>query len=172
MTTERAGLVTMRGNPVTLTGNEVGVGDSAPDFVVVSNELQPVSFSSYDGKTRIITSVPSLDTPVCDMMTRSFNEKAANLGEDVVILTVSMDLPFAQKRWCGAAGVDRVVTLSDYMDASFGEAYGLLIKEFRLLARAVLVVDREGKIRYFELVKEIADEPDYEAALDVVRKLA
>jgi thioredoxin-dependent peroxiredoxin len=168
---ERAGIVTMRGNPVVLQGNEVKVGDAAPDFVVVANDLSPATFSSYRGKVCIISSVPSLDTPVCDTSTRRFNVEAGNLGPDVVILTISMDLPFAQKRWCGSAGVDAVQTLSDHRDASFGLAYGLLIKDLRLLTRAVLVVDREGKVQYTQIVKEIAEEPDYEAALAAARKL-
>ena len=168
---ERSGLVTMRGNPITLLGPELKVGDSAPDFTVVGNDLSEVKFSSYRGKVCIISSVPSLDTPVCDTSTRRFNEDAANLGPEVEILTVSMDLPFAQARWCGAAGVDRVTTLSDHRDASFGEAYGLLIKGLRLLARAVLVVDRDGRIVYSQLVGEIGEEPDYEAALAAVKKL-
>ena len=119
----------------------------------------------------IIASVPSLDTPVCDMETRRFNSEAATLSQDVVILTVSMDLPFAQKRWCGAAGVERVITLSDHKDAAFGQAFGLLIKELRLLGRAVMVLDREGSLRYYQLVKEVSEEPDYEAALEAVKEL-
>jgi len=152
----------MGGNPVTLVGDEVKVGDEAPDFVVVDNDLKPVNFSS---------AVPSLDTAVCSTETHRFNSEAAGLGEDVVILTVSMDLPFAQKRWCGAEGVDRVVTLSDHRDASFGLAYGVLIREVRLLARAVFVVGRDGVVRYVELVPELGQEPDYEAALAAVRAL-
>lgn len=168
---ERTGLVTMGGNPVTLVGDEVKVGEDAPDFVVVDNDLKPVNFSSYRGKVSVIASVPSLDTAVCSTETHRFNSEAAALGEDVVILTVSMDLPFAQKRWCGAEGVDRVVTLSDHRDASFGLAYGVLIKEVRLLARAVFVVGRDGVVRYVELVPELGREPDYEAALAAVREL-
>ena len=168
---ERAGLVTMKGNPVTLIGPELKVGDKAPDFIVVGNDLSQVSLESFRGKVCIISSVPSLDTPVCDMETRRFNSEASRLGDDVVVLTISMDLPFAQKRWCGAAGVDRVVTLSDHRDGSFGRAYGVLIKDLRLLARAVFVMDKEGRIKYLELVKEIASEPDYEAVLAAVAKL-
>jgi thiol peroxidase len=162
----------MRGNPLTLMGDEVKVGEMAPDFVVLDNNLSPVKFSSFRGKTCIISSVPSLDTPVCDMETRKFNEEAGRLGPDVAILTVSMDLPFAQKRWCAAAGVDKVQTLSDHRDASFGTSYGVLIKELRLLARAVFLVDREGIIQYIQLVKEVTKEPDYEAALNTLRKLS
>ena len=161
----------MGGNPVTLVGDEVKVGDKAPDFVVVGNDMKPVEFSTYRGKVCVVAAVPSLDTEVCSTETRRFNVEAASLGEDVVILTVSMDLPFAQKRWCGAAGVDRVVTLSDHRDASFGLAYGVLIKEARLLARAVFVIDRAGIVRYVELVPELGEEPNYEAALAAVREL-
>jgi len=168
---ERAGLVTMKGNPLTLLGNEVKAGDRARDFVALDTSLSPVRFSSFRGKVCILSSVPSLDTPVCDLETRRFNEEAGKLGEDVVVLTVSMDLPFAQKRWCGAAGVTRVKTLSDHRDASFGMAYGVLIKELRLLARAVFVVDRQGTIRYVQLVKEVSSEPDYDAVLKAVRGL-
>ena len=168
---ERTGLVTMKGNPVTLIGHELKVGDKAPEFTVVGNDLSQVSLESFRGKVCIISSVPSLDTPVCDMETRRFNSEASRLGNEVVVLTISMDLPFAQKRWCGAAGVDRVVTLSDHRDGSFGRAYGVLIKDLRLLARAVFVIDKEGRITYLELVKEIASEPDYEAVLAAVAEL-
>jgi len=142
--TERKGLVTMKGNPLTLLGNEVKVGDTAPEFYVIGNDLSPVNLSSFKGNPLIISSVPSLDTPVCDMSTRRFNQEATALGSKVTILTISMDLPFAQARWCGAAGVQNVVTLSDHKDASFGTTYGLHIKEFRLLARAVFVIDKIG----------------------------
>jgi len=154
-----------------LIGDELKVGDPAPDVEMLDNDLSSVKLSSFRGKVCIISSVPSLDTPVCDMETRRFNEEAGKLGPDVVILIISMDLPFAQKRWCGAAGVDRVTTLSDHRYAAFGEAYGVLIKELRLLARAVFVVDRQGSIQYIQLVKELTEEPDYEPALDAVRKL-
>jgi len=168
---EHAGRITMRGNPLTLVGKELKVGDQVPDFRVLDNDLSPVQLSFYRGKICVISSVPSLDTPVCDMETRRFNDEAGKLGSDVVILTISMDLPFAQKRWCGAAGVDKVTTLSDHLDASFGEAFGVLIKELRLLARAMFVVDREGIVQYIQLVKEVADEPDYDAVLNAVGKL-
>ncbi len=166
--TERSGAVTFQGNPLTLLGNEVRPGEKAPDFAALDNSLAPVNLSSYSGKVLVLSSVPSLDTPVCDMETRRFNSEAASLGSDVVILTISMDLPFAQKRWCGAAGVTHVTTLSDHKDASFGMNYGVLIKELRLLARAVFVVDRGGMVRYVELVKEVTHEPDYDAALKAV----
>jgi len=166
---ERAGAITFKGNPLTLMGNDLKVGDGAPDCTLMGNDLSPVKLSSYRGRVCIFASVPSLDTPVCDMETRRFNQEAGGLG-DVAILTISMDLPFAQARWCGAAGVDKVVTLSDHRDAAFGEAYGVLIKELRLLARAIFVVDREGVIRYIQLVKEMTEEPDYESVLAAVKK--
>ncbi len=168
---ERSGLVTLQGNPVTLLGNSVEVGGKAPDFTVVDTDLSPVEFSSFRGKVSIILSVPSLDTPVCDVETRRFNEEAAELGDTVSVLAISTDLPFAQARWCGAAGVDRVRTLSDHRDVSFGTAYGVLIKDLRLLARAVFVVDKDGTVRYAELVDEVANEPDYDAALKATREL-
>jgi len=168
---ERTGLVTMKGKPVTLVGQAVKAGQKAPDFEVTANDLSPVKFSSFAGKVCIIASVPSLDTAVCDLETRKFNEKAAQLGGDVVVLTISMDLPFAQKRWCGAAGIKNVQTLSDHRDASFGRAYGVLIKDLRLLARAVFVVDKKGVVRYLQIVPEIAKEPDYDAVLKAVKEL-
>lgn len=169
--TERAGLIKIKGNPLTLVGEEVRIGQMAPDFVVLDNDLEEVEFSSYRGKVCVISAVPSLDTPVCDAQTRRFNEEAGKLGDDVVVLTVSMDLPFAQKRWCGAAGVDRVHTLSDHRDASFAKAYGMLILELRLLARGVFVVDREGIVKYIQLVEEVTNEPDYEAVLHAVKEV-
>jgi len=168
---ERIGIITMHGNPLTLAGNEVKTEDIAPDATLLDNDLNPVKISSYKGKVCVISSVPSLDTPVCDIETRRFNQEAEGLGEDVIILTVSMDLPFAQKRWCGAAGVDRVVTLSDHRDASFGEAYGMLVKELRLLARAVHVIDREGIVRYIQIVNEMSEEPDYAEVINKIKKL-
>lgn len=168
---ERTGIITMHGNPLTLVGNEVKVGDNAPDATLLNNDLTPVNISSFKGKICVISSVPSLDTPVCDIETRRFNQEAEGLGEDVAILTVSMDLPFAQKRWCGAAGVDRVITLSDHRDASFGNTYGMLIKELRLLARGIFVIDREGKVRYVQIVKELSQEPDYAEVIEAIKKL-
>jgi len=159
---EQKRIVTMKGNPLALVGNKVSVGETAPDFVVIDNNLTPVKFSSFRGRICIISSVPSLDTPVCDLETKMFNEEAGRLEKDVVILTISMDLPFAQKRWCAAAGVDKVQTLSDHRDASFGNAFGVLIGDLRLLARAVFLVDQKGAIRYIQLVKEITNEPNYE----------
>ncbi len=169
---ERTGLVTFKGNPLTLIGKEVKVGQKAPDAELVANDLSVVKLSSLArGKVCLITSVPSLDTPVCDVETRRFNKEASELGEDVIVLTASMDLPFAQSRWCGAAGVKNVQTLSDYRTAAFGEAYGVLIKDLHLLARAVFVLDKQGVIRYIELVKEVASEPNYEVALNAAKKV-
>ncbi|MHC4572630.1 MAG: thiol peroxidase [Planctomycetota bacterium] len=168
---ERKGQITMKGKPLTLVGNEVNTGDPAPDFEVLANDLSPVKLSSLRGKVWIICSVPSLDTPVCDTQTRRFNEEAGRLGNEVAVLTISMDLPFAQKRWCGAAGVENVRTLSDHREASFGAAFGVLIKQLRLLARAVFVVDKHGTIRYIQVVDELTDEPDYGAALKAAREL-
>ena len=159
----------MKGKPVTLTGTAVKPGQKAPDFEVVANDLSTVKLSSFAGKVCIITSVPSLDTSVCDMETRRFNEEAGKLGSDIVVLTISMDLPFAQKRWCGAFAVDRVKMLSDHKDASFGSNYGTLIKELRIESRAIFVLDGQNKIRHAEYVKEVADFPNYEAALAAAR---
>lgn len=170
-TGERTGIVTMKGNPLTLVGKEIKVGDTAPDVTLVDNDLSPIKLSSFRGKVCVMASVPSLDTAVCDLETRKFNETASALGPDAAILAVSMDLPFAQKRWCGAAGVTNVQTLSDHREAAFGASYGVLIKDLRLLARAVFVVDKEGVVRYIEVVREQTNEPNYEAALDAVHKL-
>lgn len=162
--------VTFEGNPLTLVGNRPKVGEPAPDFEVLSNDMSAVNLSAFQGKVCVICSVPSLDTPVCDTEVRKFNERATSLGDDVVVLVISMDLPFAQQRWCGAAGVKNVQTLSDYRNAEFGSTYGVLIKELRLLARAVFIVDKKGVIRYIETVGELTNEPDYEAALKAVER--
>ncbi|MCL8208774.1 MAG: thiol peroxidase [Actinomycetia bacterium] len=169
---ERPNAVTFKGNGVTLLGPQLRPGDAAPSFTLPNTSLKPVSLADYRGWVVLLTSVPSLDTPVCDFETRRFNEEAQKLGADVALVTVSMDLPFAQARWCGATGVDRVVTLSDYKDHAFGYAYGVYIKELGLLARAVFVVDAEGTIRYVEYVPEITNQPDYDAALKAVKSLA
>jgi len=161
----------MKGNPLTLLGDELKVGDQAPDCGVLDNDLSPVKLSSFRGKVCIICSVPSLDTPVCDTETRRFNEEAGQLGDQAAVVTISMDLPFAQKRWCGAAGIKNVQTLSDHRQASFGTAFGVLIKELRLLARAVFVVDKAGVIRYIQVVEELTKEPDYDAALKAAKGL-
>ncbi len=163
--------ITFKGNSLTLEGAGLEVGDKAPAFAVTGNDLSPVSLSDYQGKVVLLTTVPSLDTPVCDVETRKFNEAAGSLGAGAAVLTISMDLPFAQKRWCGAAGVKAVTTASDYKDASFGRAYGVLIKELHLLARAVFVIDKAGVIRYKQVVEEVTNEPDYDAALAAARKL-
>ena len=168
---ERSAAVSMHGNPLTLIGKELSVGDSAPDLELLDNDLNPIKLSSFQGKVCVISSVPSLDTPVCDMETRRFNEAAGQLGDDVVILTVSVDLPFAQKRWCGAAGVENVVTLSDHRDTVFGTAFGVLIKELRLLGRSIFILDRNGIIQYIQNVKELSEEPNYDAVLEAVQKL-
>jgi len=171
MAQERTGIILFKGNPMTLLGPDIKVGDQAPEFRVVDNGLQPVTLASSAGKVRLIAVVPSIDTPVCDTMTRKFNSDAARLPESVVVYTISLDLPFAQKRWCGNAGIDKVQTLSDYQDRSFGENYGVLIKELKLLARAVFVVDEAGKVTYREIVREVTAEPDYDAALAAVKSL-
>jgi len=163
--------VTMKGKPLTLSGTAVDIGQKAPDFEVLDNDLKTVTLSSCAGKILIICSVPSLDTSVCDTETRKFNEEAAQLGSNVTVIVISMDLPFAQKRWCGAAGIQNVKTLSDHRDASFGKAYGVLIEELRLLARAIFIVDRQGIIRYKQVVPEITNEPDYDDCLNFVKQL-
>ncbi len=165
---ERPGATTLKGNPLTLVGPELKPGDNAPDFTAVDTGLKPVTLKDTAGKVRIFSVVPSLDTPVCDAQTKKCNEEAANLP-GVEIYTVSMDLPFAQKRWCGAFDVNKVKMLSDHKDASFGEHYGTLIKELRIESRAIFVVDPNNKIRHAEYVKEVADFPNYEAALAAAR---
>ncbi len=169
---ERKGITSMQGVPLTLVGDEVKAGDRAPDFTVTDNNMKPFNFSSLKGKVAVISAVVSLDTPVCDMETRRFNDEAARISSDVEIITISMDLPFAQKRWCGAAGVERVKTYSDHRDADFGKKYGVLTKETRLLARAVFVVDRTGIIRHVEILDDVVKEPHYDEVLAAVRKVA
>lgn len=168
---ERKGAVTLRGNAMTLVGPEIKVGDKAPNFTLTGNDMKPVTLADTTGKVRIIAVVPSLDTPVCDAETRRFNEEAAKLP-NIEILTVSVDLPMAQKRWCGAAGVDKVRTLSDYRDRNFGTAYGVLIQEILLEARTVFVLDKDDTVRYVEYVKEVAEQPNFDAALAAARQLA
>ena len=163
--------VYMGGNLITLAGTELEVGDKAPDFDVLDNQLLPKSLGDYYGKIKLISVVPSLDTRVCDLQTRRFNEEAAKLSEDVVVLTISMDLPFAQARWCGAAGADKVITLSDHRYASFGENYGVLIEELRLLNRSIFIIDKDNIIRYIQIVQENHDHPDYEDALKALKKV-
>ena len=168
---ERPRIVTMKGQELTLSGNELKTGENVPDFEVTADNLSKVKFSSFRNRVRVLLSVPSLDTSVCDLMARRFNQEAADLGQDVIVLTISMDLPFAQKRWCGNAKADNIVVVSDYFDASFGKAFGVLIKELRLLARAVFVVDKDNVLRYLEIVPELTNEPDYESALGAIKKL-
>jgi thiol peroxidase len=165
---ERSAATTLMGKPMTLLGPELKAGDTAPNFQVIDDSLQPVSLEKTKGKTRIFSVIPSLDTPVCDAQTKRFNEEAANL-DGVDIYTISMDLPFAQKRWCGAFGVNKVKMLSDHKDGSFGEAYGTLIKDLRIESRAIFVVGPDDKLKHVEYVKEVADHPDYDAALRAVR---
>lgn len=160
-----------KGNPITLIGPELKPGDQAPDFTLNKNLLETVSLKDFAGKIKLISVVPSIDTGVCDAQTRRFNEEAAGLGENVVVLTVSVDLPFAQSRWCAAAGVDRVVMLSDYKDNNFGKAYGVLIKEFALDMRAIFVVDASDKITYVQVLGEMTEHPDYDAAIAAVKAL-
>ncbi|GAB7024878.1 thiol peroxidase [Geotalea toluenoxydans] len=171
MLLERKNVVTFKEKPVTLLGPELKVGDPAPDFTVVDNALAPITLASYQGKVKVISAVPSLDTPVCDMETRRFNQEAATLPDNVVVLTVSLDLPFAQKRWCGAANIDRVITLSDYQERSFGQAYGVLVKELKLLCRSIFIIDDKNLIRYIQFVPEITHEPDYAAVIGAVKNL-
>ncbi len=167
---ERIAAITLMGNPQTLVGPEIKKGDVAPDFKMVDNSLKPVTLAETKG-VRIFSVVPSLDTPVCDAQTRRFNEEAASMPS-VEIYTISMDLPFAQKRWCGAYGIDKVKMLSDHRDASFGEHYGTLIKDARLECRAIFVVDPAGTVQHAEYVNEVASHPDYDGALAVARSIA
>ncbi len=160
--------VTFKNNPVTLIGSEVKVGEKAPNFTVLANDLSPVTLETSAGKVRLISVVPSVDTGVCDAQTRRFNEEASNIG-NVEVLTISMDLPFAQKRWCAASGLENVHTFSDHRDASFGEAYGVVMQELRLLARAVFVVDSNDVVTYVEYVSEGTSHPNYDAALEAVK---
>lgn len=157
-----------KGNDVTLLGNQVKVGEKAPNFTVLANDLSEVTLDSTKGSVRLISVVPSIDTGVCDAQTRRFNEEAAKL-DNVKVLTVSVDLPFAQKRWCGANGIDNVQTLSDHRDLSFGEAYGVAIQELRLLARSIFVVDSNDNVTYVEYLPEVTEHPNYEAAIEAAK---
>lgn len=161
--------VTFGGDPVSLVGQEVRVGDTAPDFTVLANDLSPVSLADSKGFVRLISVVPSVDTGVCSKQTHTFNEEAAALGDQVKILTVSVDLPFAQERWCGAEGIDAVELLSDHKDLSFGNAYGVIIDSYRLLARSIFVVDQDDKVVHVEYVPEVTDHPNYAAAIEAVK---
>jgi len=168
---ERKGIITFQGNPLTLIGPELKIGDKAPDFVLLDGELKEFRLKDFDGKTKVISVTPSLDTPVCDMQARRFNQEASRLREDIVVVNVSMDLPFAISRFCTAAGIERVKAFSDHRDASFGNAYGVLIKELRLLARAVFVIDKKDIVQYREIVPEITNLPDFDAALVVINRI-
>jgi len=161
--------VIFKGKPVTLSGTEVNVGDKAPDFTVIANDLSEVTFNDTNGSVRLISVVPSVDTGVCDAQTRRFNEEAAKLP-GVKVLTISCDLPFAQARWCAAAGIENVQVLSDHRDLSFGKAYGVLMEEYRLLARAIFVVDSSGTVTYKEIVNEVGTHPNYEAAVEAAKQ--
>jgi thioredoxin-dependent peroxiredoxin len=172
MTVKRVGDVTMDGRPFTVIGERLSVGDEAPDFRIQrSSDFRRVSNADYAGQIRLISAVPSLDTAICDAQTRRFNQVATELGENVTVLTVSADLPVTQRRWCGAAGVDRVDVLTDHFDMNFGEAYGTYVQELRIEQRAVFVVDADNKVRYAEYVPEIGQHPDYEAAITAVKSL-
>ncbi len=169
---ERKDLVARKGEPLTVLGAQPDVGDPAPSFTAVDNEMKTYTFKPAHGRVYVLSAVPSLDTPTCSTETKRFNDETAELGEGVSVLTVSMDLPFAQKRWCGAEGVENVTTLSDSRDRAFGNAYGLHIKENGLLARAVFVVGKDGKITYKQVVSEITQEPDYDPILAAAREAA
>ncbi|WP_424245530.1 thiol peroxidase [Elusimicrobium posterum] len=158
-------------NTLHLLGNMPSVGDKAPEFTLVNIKMEPVTLSSYKGKVVILSIVPSIDTPTCSLETRRFNSEAANLNDDTVIVTVSKDLPFAQARWCAAMGVEKLITLSDYRNPAFGTDYGVLIDELYLLARAIFVIDKQGIIRYVQVVEELSDEPNYEAVMEAAKKL-
>ncbi len=166
---ERKAAVLFKGNPLTLVGDEVKVGQKAPDFKVLGEGLAEFSLANFKGKTLLISVVPSLDTPICDLQTKRFNEEASKLPSDVAVVTISVDLPFAQKRWCGAAQAAKVQCLSDHRETSFGKAYGVLIKELRLLARSIFIISPQGVVQYAEYVKEVTTHPDYDKALNSLK---
>jgi thiol peroxidase len=168
---ERKGIVTVKGNPVTLVGSEIKVGDKAPDFTVVDRDLKEVRLKDFAGKIKVISVSASLDTPVCDMQARRFNQEAVQLPADVVIFNITVDLPFAISRFCTTAGINKVQAFSDHRDASFGNAYGVLIKELRLLARSIFIVDKNDVLQYVEIVPELTNHPDYDKALNAMKKL-
>ncbi|NLB95512.1 MAG: thiol peroxidase [Armatimonadetes bacterium] len=172
MDQKRTGIITFNRKPMTLVGPELQPGDAAPDFRVLKANLAPVTLADSAGKVRLISVIPSIDTPICHAQTRRFNEEAATLPENVAILTISADLPFALRRWRAAEGIDRIQLLSDYQEHSFGRAYGVLIDELKLLARAIFVVGADGKIVYREIVPEVNQHPDYDAALKAARQAA
>lgn len=168
---ERKGVIVFKGNPLTLIGPEIRVGDKAPDFSILSNELKEHNLKDFNGKLKVISVTPSLDTPVCDLQATRFDKEATNLPDDVVALNISCDLPFAMARFCSAKNIGKVRTFSDHRDVSFGTAYGVLIKELRLLARAIFIVDKEDIVRYIEIVPEVTNEPDYQKALSALKSL-
>ncbi|MGD1074587.1 MAG: thiol peroxidase [Thermodesulfovibrionales bacterium] len=167
---ERKGVVTIHGKPLTLVGQAIRVGDKAPEFVVLDGELKEKRLKDFAGKLKIISVTPSLDTPVCDLQARRFNQEAAKLPDTVAVLNISMDLPFAILRFCTTAGIDVVKALSDHKDASFGTAYGVLIKELRLLARSIFLIDKADTVRYVEIVPEVTSHPDYDKVLEAMKK--
>lgn len=171
MAQERTGIVTMKGQGLTMIGQELRKGDQLPDVALLDTDLNTVRLSDFAGKVLLLVAVPSLDTAVCNLEARRFNQESGKLGNDVQVLVVSMDLPFAQKRWAEEAGVQAVKILSDHRDAAFGRAFGILLKELRLLARSVFVADRSGKLQYVQIVPEVTDEPDYDTALNMAREL-
>lgn len=168
---ERKGEVKMAGTPVTLLGNPIKIGDTAPDFTALTKDLQLVSLHDFNGKIVLLSAAPSIDTPVCDLQATRFNQEANALPDEVQIINITVDLPFALSRFCAAKGIDKIVTLSDHRDLSFGNAYGVVVKEFRLLARSIFLIDRNGTVRYIELVPDITSHPDYEKALEEIKKL-
>ena len=172
MTIVREAAVTLKGKPMTVIGPKLEAGDKAPNATLVANDGSTVSLDDYAGKLRLVSVVYSLDTGLCDLQTHRFNSEAANLGPDAVVLTISTDLPMAQKRWCGAAGIDGVITLSDHRLMSFGDAYGTHIKELRMEQRSIFVIDKEGIIRYVEYLPEISQHPDYDKALAAAKALS
>ena len=163
--------VTFVGNPITLLGNETKVGDKAVDFTVLNNSLEPVKLSDFDGKVKILSLFPSIDTGVCSKQAHTFNKKASSLSDDIVILAISNDLPFALKRFCGAEGIDNLVTLSDHKNLDFSTKYGFLMEELRLIARGVIVIDKNNIVKYVEYVSEGSNEPDYDSAIEAAEKL-
>jgi thiol peroxidase len=171
MSMERTGIITKRGKPLTLVGSDLGVGEPAPDFTVIDRDGKEVKLSQYGRTIKVISVTPSLDTPVCDLQLRRFNSEAAQMPADVVVLNISMDLPYAIQRFCETAGIERVSALSDHRDASFGNGFGVLIKELRLLARSVFILDRDNVVRYAEIVPEMTDTPDFDGALRMLKIL-
>lgn len=171
MVTARENIATVKGDPITLLGEEIKVGQKAPGFKVVASGLSEVSLEDFKGKIKLIASVPSLDTPICDLQIKRFNDEATKISKDVVIIFISMDLPFAQKRFCDAYNIKKVETFSDHKDGNFGLGYGVLIKELRLLARAIFIIDKNDIIQYVEYVKELGSHPDYETVLGALKKV-